>query len=84
MNEGGLIKLYVEREKLDKSNVAKAVDMPEEDLEKLYESQTVEPEIKKKLSAFFNRNIFDGTLLMEQSKYPNSMPDQNMKKEGGK
>jgi len=65
MNEGGMIKIYVEKEHLNKADVAATLGIPEEDLQKLYQSQTVEPDIKKKLQVYFNRNIFDGSLLTE-------------------
>ena len=73
MNEGGLIKMYVKKENIDQSEVANAIGVPETELDAIYESQTITPEIKKSLQALFNRNIFDGTLLMEQHK---STPDQ--------
>ena len=73
MTEGGMIKMYVEKENINQSDVAAAIGVPETALHTIYESQTVAPDIKKKLQDLFNRNIFDGTLLMEQQK---DTPDQ--------
>jgi len=77
MNEGELVKLYVKREHINEADLAKAAGVPEGDLHKIYQSQTVEPDIKKKLKSFFNRDIFDGTVLTE---YNTNVPDEKPNK----
>ena len=74
MNEGGMIKMYVEKQKINQADVASAIGIPENELDAVYESQTVAPDIKKKLQNLFNRNIFDGTLLTDDHR---DTPDQN-------
>ena len=77
MNEGGLIKMYVEKEHINQAEVASAIGVPEGDLQKIYQSQTVEPDIKNKLQGYFKRDIFDGSLLTE---YKLNVPDEQANK----
>ncbi|TKK69022.1 hypothetical protein FC093_10040 [Ilyomonas limi] len=77
MNEGELIKLYVEREHIKEADLANAIGVSEGDLQKTYQSQTVEPDIKKRLKSFFNRDIFDGTILTD---YYTNVPDEKANK----
>ena len=77
MNEGGMIKVYIEKEHINEAEVAAAIGVSEKDLHHLYQSQTIEPDIKKKLQGFFNRNIFDGSILTE---YYTKVPDNQANK----
>ena len=71
------IKVYVEKEHINQGDVAATLDLTEEELNQLYQSQTVDPDIKNKLKDYFNRNIFDGSLLTE---YKMGVPDQQANK----
>ena len=77
MNEGELVKLYVEREHINKDDLANAIGVPESDLKKIYQSQTVEPDIKNKIKHFLNRDIFDGSILTD---YYTNVPDEKPNK----
>jgi hypothetical protein len=77
MTEGEMIKLYVEKEHINKAELTAALGLSEEELHQLYQSQTVDPDIKNKLKDHFNRNIFDGSLLTE---YKMGVPDQQANK----
>ena len=77
MNGGELLKLYVQRENVNEADLANALGMPEGDLHKIYQSQTVEPDIKKKLKRFLNRDIFDGSILTD---YYTNVPDEQANK----
>jgi DNA-binding Xre family transcriptional regulator len=77
MNEGELVKLYVQRENVNEADLANAVGVSEGDLHKLYQSQTVEPDIKNKLKSFLNRDIFDGSILTD---YYTNVPDEQANK----
>lgn len=77
MNEGGMIKMYVDRNNINETDVASAAGIAPEKLKDLYESQTVAPDIKQKLQGYFKRNIFDGSLLMEDYK---DVPDNQANK----
>lgn len=72
-----MIKVYVEKEHINEAEVAAAVGLSEEELQKLYRSQTIAPDLKKKLKDYFNRNIFDGSLLTD---YNLGVPDQQANK----
>lgn len=73
MNEGELIKLYVQKEHIKEADLANAIGVREGDLQKTYQSQTVELDTKKKLKSFFNRDIFDGSILTD---YNTNVPDE--------
>lgn len=77
MNEGALIKMYVKREHLEEADVAAAINVSEQELQKIYQDQTVEPAVKHKLQSYLKRDIFDGSLLTD---YYNDVPDQKANK----
>jgi len=72
-----MIKIYIQREHLNEADVAAAIGIPEEQMQKIYQSQTVDPDVKKKLEGYFNTNIFDGSILTD---YYLNVPDEQANK----
>lgn len=72
-----MIKIYIQREHLNEADVAAAIGVPEEQMHKIYQSQTVDPDVKKKLEGYFSRNIFDGSILTD---YYLNVPDEQANK----
>jgi len=77
MNEGGMIKMYMDKEHINEAEVAAAIGIPENQLHLIFGSQTVNADVKQKLKSHFNRDIFDGSLLTEA--YTN-VPDNQANK----
>ena len=80
MTEGEMVKLYAKRENIKEADLANAIGISEGELPRIYECQTVEPDVKQKLQAFFKRNIFDGSILTE---YFTNVPDEQANKMKG-
>lgn len=63
MNEGAMIKLFINSENLSEKQIAEAVGLTEQQLQQLYTAQTVDQEMKERLEGYFHRDLFDGSLL---------------------